>query len=332
MAVITDTIIHHEGSGVVGRFGDPAAADNPYLGEAAAAGREQAGAVLRPRGDRGGGDHRRRDRGRRHRAAIEAAVGDGSAFGFRVTYIRQEAPLGLAHAVLVARDFLGDDDFVMYLGDNFIVGGIRAGRGVPRRAADAQIMLTKVPTRGSSGSPSSTRRPGGRLEEKPQEPKSDLALVGVYIFTAAIHEAVGDSSRRGGASLRSPRRSSGCSITARPCTRGHHRVLEGHRERHGHAGGQPAGAGRPSSRGIDGTVGTGLRDHRPGRDRSGRARVRIPDRRAGRHRRRDEGDGSYIGPYTAIADGCAIDDSEIEYSICSVGRLDPRACAGSRHP
>ena len=51
-------------------------------------------------------------------------MGDGSAFGLNVTYLRQEAPLGLAHAVLIARAFLGDDDFVMYLGDNFIVGGI----------------------------------------------------------------------------------------------------------------------------------------------------------------------------------------------------------------
>src|SRR5215469_15706971 len=74
-------------------------------------------------------------------AAIRAAVGDGSAFGIDVTYIPQEAPLGLAHAVLIARDYLGDDDFVMYLGDNFIVGGIaplvdefRVGR------PDAQIM------------------------------------------------------------------------------------------------------------------------------------------------------------------------------------------------
>ncbi|HJZ10454.1 MAG TPA: sugar phosphate nucleotidyltransferase, partial [Trebonia sp.] len=77
--------------------------------------------------------------------AIEAAVGDGSAFGFRATYIRQQAPLGLAHAVLVARDFLGDDDFVMYLGDNFIVGGIRQLTEAFRTSRpDAQIMLTQV--------------------------------------------------------------------------------------------------------------------------------------------------------------------------------------------
>jgi glucose-1-phosphate thymidylyltransferase len=124
--------------------------------------------------------------------AIRQAVGDGSGFGLEVTYIPQEAPLGLAHAVLIAREFLGDEDFVMYLGDNFIVGGIaglveefRAGR------PDAQIMLTQVPDPRQFGV--AELDDAGEvvgLEEKPAVPKSDLALVGVYIFTAAVHEAV----------------------------------------------------------------------------------------------------------------------------------------------
>jgi glucose-1-phosphate thymidylyltransferase len=125
-------------------------------------------------------------------AAIRSAVGDGSALRLSATYIRQEAPLGLAHAVLVARDFLAEDDFVMYLGDNFIVGGItplvaefRAGR------PDAQIMLTRVPDPRQFGV--AELDGAGQvigLEEKPARPKSDLALVGVYMFTPAVHEAV----------------------------------------------------------------------------------------------------------------------------------------------
>ena len=85
-------------------------------------------------------------------AAIQAAVGDGSRFGIKATYIPQEAPLGLAHAVLIARDFLGDDDFVMYLGDNFIVGGINdlVEEFVAARP-HAQIMLTKVSNPSSFG-------------------------------------------------------------------------------------------------------------------------------------------------------------------------------------
>ena len=124
--------------------------------------------------------------------AIREAVGGGDAFGLDVAYLRQDAPRGLAHAVLIARDFLGDDDFVMYLGDNFIVGGIaglvdefRSGR------PDAQIMLTSVPDPRQFGVAEldSAGEVIG-LEEKPREPKSDLALVGVYIFTPAVHEAV----------------------------------------------------------------------------------------------------------------------------------------------
>jgi glucose-1-phosphate thymidylyltransferase len=124
--------------------------------------------------------------------SIHAAVGDGRAFGLTVTYIRQSAPLGLAHAVLVARDYLGDNDFVMYLGDNFIVGGITAliDEFISGRP-DAQIMLTHVSDPTQFGVVELDDAGGVmRLEEKPSRPKSDLALVGVYIFTPAVHEAV----------------------------------------------------------------------------------------------------------------------------------------------
>ncbi|HUC22279.1 MAG TPA: glucose-1-phosphate thymidylyltransferase, partial [Streptosporangiaceae bacterium] len=125
-------------------------------------------------------------------AAIQAAVGDGSAFGIRASYIPQHAPLGLAHAVQVARGFLGDDDFVMYLGDNFIVGGITGlVAGFLERRPAAQILLTRVsePREFGVAELDADGRVIG-LEEKPQQPKSDLALVGVYMFTSAVHQAI----------------------------------------------------------------------------------------------------------------------------------------------
>ncbi|MEU8266287.1 glucose-1-phosphate thymidylyltransferase [Sphaerisporangium sp. NPDC049002] len=125
-------------------------------------------------------------------AEIEGAVGDGSAFGLEVTYLRQEAPLGLAHAVLIARDYLGEDDFVMYLGDNFIVGGIEPlVRRFHEERPSAQIMLTRVadPRQFGVAELDAAGRVVG-LEEKPHSPKSDLALVGVYLFTPAVHEGV----------------------------------------------------------------------------------------------------------------------------------------------
>ncbi|MGH9035264.1 MAG: glucose-1-phosphate thymidylyltransferase, partial [Acidimicrobiia bacterium] len=124
--------------------------------------------------------------------AIEAAVGDGSRFGLSVTYLRQEAPLGLAHAVLIARAYLGEEPFVMYLGDNLLVGGINAfvDEFVRERPA-AQVLLTKVEHPENFGV--AELGPDGRLVrlvEKPKEPKSDLALIGVYLFDASVHDAV----------------------------------------------------------------------------------------------------------------------------------------------
>jgi glucose-1-phosphate thymidylyltransferase len=123
---------------------------------------------------------------------IEAACGDGSAWGLNLTYIRQDAPLGLAHAVKIAEDFIAGDPFVMYLGDNLLPSGITPlVQEFAERKPEAMILLTAVPDPQRFGVAVLTD--DGRvqtLEEKPEHPRSDLALVGVYLFTAQIFEAV----------------------------------------------------------------------------------------------------------------------------------------------
>jgi glucose-1-phosphate thymidylyltransferase len=249
--------------------------------------------------------------------AIEAAVGDGSAFGFRATYIRQQAPLGLAHAVLVARDFLEDDDFVMYLGDNFIVGGIRQLTEAFRTSRpDAQIMLTQVADPREFGVAELDQ--AGRvigLEEKPRQPKSDLALVGVYMFTPAIHEAVHE---------------------LKPSWRGELEITEaiGWLIDHGKTVRSTTITGYWKDTGNvadmlevnrlvletiesrqDGTTGAGCEIIgrvviEAGAHVSGSRIVGPAIIGAG-----STISGSYIGPFTAIGRDCVIEDSEIEYSI-----------------
>ncbi|MFI2032946.1 glucose-1-phosphate thymidylyltransferase [Streptomyces buecherae] len=125
-------------------------------------------------------------------AEIRTTLGDGSRFGAQITYLPQERPLGLAHAVLIARDWLGEDDFVMYLGDNFIVGGITSlVEEFRAERPDARIVLTRVKEPSLFGV--AELGPDGQvvtLEEKPRHPRSDLALVGIYLFSPAIHDAV----------------------------------------------------------------------------------------------------------------------------------------------
>lgn len=122
---------------------------------------------------------------------IRSAVGSGEKWGVKVTYIQQEAPLGLAHAVKIAQDFIGDDTFVMFLGDNLIKDGITGlVNEYKQSGANSQILLAHVPNPQEFGV---AMLEGGRavkLIEKPKDPPSDLALVGVYMFDSNIFEAV----------------------------------------------------------------------------------------------------------------------------------------------
>jgi glucose-1-phosphate thymidylyltransferase len=122
---------------------------------------------------------------------IRAAVGDGSAWGVSITYIEQDAPRGLAHAVLISEPFIGGEPFVMYLGDNLLNKGItNFVDEFVREAPAAQILLARVPDPQMFGVAELSDGRVVRLVEKPAEPKSDLALVGVYMFSPAVFEAV----------------------------------------------------------------------------------------------------------------------------------------------
>lgn len=140
------------------------------------------------------------------RDEVMAGLGDGSRFGAEITYIPQDAPLGLAHCVLIAHEFLGDDDFVMYLGDNLLEQDLAAFVGAfeaacrSERPPAAQILLKQVPDPHRFGI--ATLDESGdvvQLVEKPADPPSDLALVGVYLFSPRIHDAVAaiEPSKRG---------------------------------------------------------------------------------------------------------------------------------------
>lgn len=132
-------------------------------------------------------------------AEIQAAAGDGSRFGVRLTYILQQEPLGLAHAVLTAKSFLGQSPFVMYLGDNLLQGGINAlVAAFQAHEPEALILLTEVSDPHNYGVAQLRDGQVVRLMEKPAAPQTNLALVGVYMFSPAVHsaaEAIAPSDR-----------------------------------------------------------------------------------------------------------------------------------------
>ncbi|MFI7642189.1 glucose-1-phosphate thymidylyltransferase [Nonomuraea sp. NPDC049400] len=260
---------------------------------------------------------------------VREAVGDGSRFGLEVTYLPQEEPLGLAHCVLIAREFLADEPFVMYLGDNFLVNGIADLVDAYRRADyDAQILLTKVAEPQLYGV--AELGPDGEiigLEEKPEHPRSDLAIVGVYTFSPAIHDAVRAIS---------------------PSARGELEITDairwlvdnGHRVHSHLVSGYWKDTGRLQDmlecnrivletveRDIKGTVDglseiTGRVVIEPGAVVENSV-VRGPAVLGANTKII----GSYIGPYTSVGEGCVLEGAEVEYSII-LGESSIRGVSG----
>ena len=248
---------------------------------------------------------------------IRQAVGDGSGFGLNVTYIPQNAPLGLAHAVLIARDFLGDDDFVMYLGDNFIVGGIRdLVEQFRQEVVDARILLTRVanPTTFGVAELDAAGKVIG-LEEKPAYPKSDLALVGVYLFRPSVHDAVRsiEPSRRGELEITHAIQwliDSGMDVRST--------LIHGYWKDTGNVT-DMLEVNRAVLETLDRVIDGDVDD---ASEIIGRVRIEPSAKVSGS---RIVGPAiigansiisdSYVGPFTSISEDCRIEDSEVEYSI-----------------
>jgi glucose-1-phosphate thymidylyltransferase len=258
-------------------------------------------------------------------AEIEAAAGDGSRFGLRIDYISQAEPLGLAHAVLTAEPFLGEDPFVMYLGDNLLQGGIADLVAAFREhGPDALILLTPVPDPENYGvaelEPAAAGQVGRvvQLVEKPSEPKTDLALVGVYMFTPAIHDAARAiaPSQRGELEITDAIQHlvDGGMRVEPHIVRGWWKdtgrledMLEANRLILDNLVGRIDGELIDSN--IDGrvVVETGARLER--------TTVRGPAIVGPDARLRD----CYVGPYTAIGQGCTVAGAEVEHSILLAG-------------
>ncbi len=259
---------------------------------------------------------------------IRAAVGDGSRFGVSVTYIVQDKPAGLAHAVLTAEPFLGEDPFVMYLGDNLLQGGITDLVDRFRESGpDALILLTPVDDPESYGVAELDGDRVVALVEKPAQPRSNLALVGVYMFDASIHAA---------ARAIAPSARGELEITDAI----QHMVDSGQRvEPHVVRGwwkdtGQLADM-LEANRLILDTIESRCEGELTDTQLDGRVIVEAGARLVRSTVRGPAIIGvgaqltdAYVGPYTAVGDGCKIERSEVEHSIlltdCVVHDLDVR--------
>jgi glucose-1-phosphate thymidylyltransferase len=123
--------------------------------------------------------------------AVPEAIGNGSKWGVKITYIPQEAPLGLAHVVKISQDFIGDEPFVFYLGDNMVVGGVkRFIEAFESNKSNCHLTLAKVKDPERFGVPEIAGSRIVGIEEKPSKPKSSFAVSGIYLYDKTIFEAV----------------------------------------------------------------------------------------------------------------------------------------------
>ena len=252
---------------------------------------------------------------------IRAAAGDGERFGVRLTYIVQDEPAGLAHAVLTAEPFLGVSPFVMYLGDNLLQGGISdLVRAFGDGQADAMILLTPVPDPEHYGVAELNDGSVVRLVEKPAKPKTDLALVGVYMFRASVHAAARaiEPSARGELEITDAiQRMVDVGLRVEP------HIVKGWWKDTGRLDDMLA-ANRLVLDTIQARQGGELADCQvDGRvvieagAQLTRTAVRGPAVIGAGARLTD----CYIGPYTAIGNNCVIENAEVEHSILLEGSI-----------
>jgi glucose-1-phosphate thymidylyltransferase len=250
---------------------------------------------------------------------IQEVAGDGSRFGVRLTYIVQDAPLGLAHAVLTAEPFLQDSPFVMYLGDNLLQGGIEDLVAAFRKhGPDALILLTPVLDPEHYGVAELNDGAVVRLVEKPSEPNTNLALVGVYMFTPIVHAAARaiEPSRRGELEI-----TDAIQHLVDRGLRVEPHIVKGWWKDTGRLEDMLA-ANRLVLDTIDTQIDGELVDSQvdgrvvvePGA-RLERATVRGPTIIGAGARLVD----CYVGPYTAVGERCEIRNSEVEHSILLAG-------------
>jgi glucose-1-phosphate thymidylyltransferase len=252
---------------------------------------------------------------------IKGAAGDGSRFGVKLTYIVQDEPAGLAHAVLTAEPFLGSSPFVMYLGDNLLQGGIDDLVAAFREhSPEALILLTPVADPENYGVAELNDGKVMRLVEKPPEPQTDLALVGVYMFTSNVHDAARaiEPSARGELEI-----TDAIQYLVDQGSRVEPHIVKGWWKDTGRLDDMLA-----ANRLVLDTISERVQGELIDSQVDGRVVIE-PGARLEHCAVRGPaiiGAGArltncYIGPYTAIGEGCAIDNAEVEHSILLAGSV-----------